>query len=263
MSHDPASWRSLLVIGHSHVLALRAAAIARREAHPDRPRARTIHLLDPAFGGELAGERPEEGFSEGVRTAILDQIARRRPFVASAIGGHAHVVTSLLQPGRRFDFVLSAGPDTPEALEQLPPDPQAEIIGEADARRMLAGALVFELTRLRILRDLVGPFVHLQPPPPVRRTDWLFAHAESFFRDDPAFSQEAIAPAGVRYRMWRLAMRIVGEECARLGCRVIPIPREACGAAGMLRPSLAGDATHGNPHFGELMLRELDRLAAI
>lgn len=262
MSYDPDAFRSLLVIGHSHVLTLRAAAVRRREAHPQHPRARTLHLLDAAFGGELADEGGGDAFSAGVRGAIQDQIGRHRPFVASVVGGNAHVVTSLLQPGRRFDFALPNAPGEPEGLEQLPLDPAADIIGEADARAMLRLPLECELTRLHLLRELIGPFHHIQAPPPVRRTDWLYARAESFFRDQLHFSEAAIAPPGVRYRTWRLASRMVAEECAAIGCGYMIVPREACGAAGMLRPSLASDATHGNPHFGEVMLRELDRVAA-
>jgi hypothetical protein len=41
--------RNILVVGHSHIRALRVAGIIRREADRVRPRTRTIHLLDPAF----------------------------------------------------------------------------------------------------------------------------------------------------------------------------------------------------------------------
>jgi len=54
--------RNLLVIGHSHIYPIRQAAIIRREADLDRPRARTIHLLDPAFAPEMDGGN----FSSGV-----------------------------------------------------------------------------------------------------------------------------------------------------------------------------------------------------
>ena len=39
--------RASLVIGQSHIAAIRSAAKARREADPDRPRTRVIHTLEP------------------------------------------------------------------------------------------------------------------------------------------------------------------------------------------------------------------------
>lgn len=253
--------RSLLVVGHSHVMALRTAAIERRERDPDRPRTRTIHMLDPAFGQELATRRVEDGFSDLLAAAIRDQINRHDPLVASAIGGAAHATIGLLQPGLRLDFVLSDGADVADDVERLPIDRDAELITEGEARDRLLEAMQDELGRLRCLRALVGPFHHLQPPPPVRSEAWVFDRAECFFRDQPRFSLAAIAPAGVRYRLWLLASRILAAECARLDCGFVVVPRRLRGAAGLLRPSHGRDATHGNTHFGEAILQELDRLA--
>lgn len=241
--------RSNLVIGHSHVGAIRAAARIRREADPDRPRTRTIYLFDSAFGEEMDGD----DFSDGVKTAIRSHIERHEPVIASAIGGNAHAAMTMI-PRRRIDFVL-AGDDA------VPLDPEAELISEAEMRALLTHAMTFDLTRLRLLRALVGPFWHLESPPPVRRKDWIVEHAEAFFVDQPDFHRLGVAEPGIRYRAWRLAGRILREELDRLGCFYVPVPSRVCGEAGLLRPSHARDATHGTHNFGEAMLQELEARA--
>lgn len=241
--------RNILVVGHSHIHALRLAAIVRREADPDRPRTRTINLLDPAFAPEMEGG----DFSATMKAAILEQIERHDPIIASAIGGNAHAAFSMI-PRDRFDFEIEGG-------DTLPLDEQATIRSETEVRVALGAHLELEITRLRLYRALVGPFWHLESPPPIRKTEWILEHAEEYFTNQPDFHSLGIAPAGVRYRTWLLASRMIREECARLGCGYIEVPRHVRGEAGLLRPSQARNATHGNGHFGEAMLQELERIA--
>lgn len=242
--------RNILVIGHSHVHAIRMAAVKRREDDPAAPRTRTINLLDPAFGGEFENGR----FSPGLSAAIIDQIQRHDPIIASSIGGNAHAAFAMI-PRIRFDFETEGG-------ETLPLDDQAFIRSEADVRTLLAEHLDPEIRRLHLLRDLVGPFWQIESPPPVRRADWIIARAERYFTDQPDFHRLGVAGAGVRYRTWLLAGRIIREECARLGCGYVEVPRTTRGEAGLLRPSMARDATHGNALFGEEMLQALERALA-
>ena len=241
---------NILVIGHSHIEAIRRAAILRREADPDRPRTRTIYLLDPAFGGEMEGN----AFSPGIRTAIRDQIDRHAPLVASAIGGNIHAALTMI-PHERIDFVLSGD-------DALPIDEAALLLTEAEMAARLTTALQPDLLRLRLLRGLAGPFWHLESPPPVRNADWIRDKAERYWTEQPEFHTLGIAGAGIRYRAWRLANRIIRAELDRLGCAYVPTPAHVCGTTGLLRPSHGRDATHGNHHFGEAMIQALEQAAA-
>ena len=252
LSHSgliPAGERNILVVGHSHVHALRLAAAIRRQSDPERPRTRTIHLLDPTMAPEMDGD----DFSPALKSAITDQIARHDPIITSAIGGNAHAAFSMI-PHERIDFEIDGG-------EILPLDPKAKILSEADIRKALSDHLELEFSRLRLFRSLAGPFWHLESPPPVRSTEWILQHAEEYFSRQPEFRSLGIAPAGVRYRTWLLASRMAREECERLGCAYVAVPGHLRGEAGLLRPSQARDATHGNASFGEAMLRELERVA--
>ena len=241
--------RNILVIGHSHIHALRLAAVIRREADPERPRTRTIHLLDPAFAPEMEGD----DFSPTMKVAILDQGERHDPIIASAIGGNAHAAFSMI-PRERFDFEIEGG-------DTLPLDEQAKILSEAEVRAALSLHLALEVSRLRLYRALVGPFWQIESPPPIRSAAWIVEHAEDYFTDQPEFHSLGVAPAGVRYRTWLLASKMIREECHRLGCSYVEVPRHVRGEAGLLRPSQARKATHGNANFGEAMLQELERAA--
>lgn len=241
--------RNILIVGHSHINALRQAAIVRREADPDRPRTRTIHLLDPDLQPEMDGD----DFSAGMKATILDQIERHDPVIASAIGGNGHAAHALIAY-ERFDFELEGG-------DSLPIDEGATIRSEAEVREALARVMTLELSRLRLYRDLVGPFWHIESPPPVRSAEWIVEHAEPYFLDQPEFRSHGIAAPGVRYRCWLLASRMVREMCDEMGCRYLPVPAHLRGEAGLLRPSQARDATHGNAQFGEAMLQALEAAA--
>ncbi|ATE67026.1 hypothetical protein [Rhizorhabdus dicambivorans] len=242
--------RNILIVGHSHIHALRLAAMARRAADPDRPRTRTIYLLDPAFAPEMV----EDDFGPALKAAIRDQIDRHDPIIASAIGGNAHAAFAMI-PRDRFDFE-TAGGDT------LPLDEEAAILGEAEVRDRLLPWLELEMTRLRLLRAVAGPFWHIESPPPVRSAEWIMAHAESYFTEQPDYHRLGIAPAGVRYRTWLLASRMIRKLCDELGCAYVEVPRQLRGEAGLLRPSLARDATHAGEAFGEAMLQALEAAAA-
>lgn len=241
---------NILVIGQSHVGAIRAAARTRREREPDRPRTRVIHMQEPQYAPDIAGEGDDARFSPALADAIRDQIARHDPLVASVIGGNVHNVLALLRHPRPFDFHLSDEPSGPI-------DATAELLPEALVRAALEEGLARDIDRLRLLRAIAGPFVHLESPPPVRDDDFIRARADAWFVDraGPALH---VAPAALRHRIWRLNARIVRDAVEALGCRVLPVPAEARDADGFLPQHLAGDATHGNEAYGELAIRALE-----
>lgn len=238
---------NILVVGQSHVAAIRAAAKLRREADPDRPRTRVIHTLEPRYAPEFDGE----GFSATLATTIRDQIERHRPLVASAMGGNVHNALSLLAHPRPFDFLLSGEPS-------LPVDPDAEPIAETLVTAALQAARATDRRRLALLAEIAGPFVHLESPPPVADTAWVATQADSYFRGKGG-EVPTIAPAALRHRIWRLHSRIVRAEVAALGGRFLPVPPEALDAGGFLDAAFAADATHGNAAYGEAVIASLEQ----
>ena len=244
--------RAILVIGQSHVAAIRSAAKARREADPDRPRTRVIHTLEPQYAPEMIGEGDDAACNPALAEAIRDQIARHAPLVASAGGGNIHNAFGLIRHPRPWDFLLSdeAGP---------PLDPEAEPITEALVRAALEQALARDRLRLAEIGRIGGDFVQLESPPPVADSGYIAHQADAYFQDR-GLSDLGVASPGLRYKIWRLHSRIIADHCAQLGMRFLPVPRETQDAKGFLLPHLAGDATHGNQAYGEAVIRALEAL---
>lgn len=245
--------RAILVIGQSHVAAIRSAAKARREADPHRPRTRVIHTIEPHYAPEVEGEGEAGRFTAALETAIRDQIDRHAPLVASASGGNVHNGFALIRHPRPYDFLLS-GEDGP------PLDPEAEPVTEALVRAALEAGLARDRIRLREIRRIAGEgVIQLESPPPIADGGTIAAQADAYFRDR-GIADLGVAPAGLRYRIWRLHSRIIAGYCAELGLRFLPVPAETRDGEGFLRPEFAGDATHGNRAYGEAVIRSLEAM---
>ena len=243
--------RALLVVGQSHVAAFRDAARERREREPDAPRTRVIHTGEPAYAPELAGDGDEARLASPLAGAIRDQIERHDPLVVSVTGGNVHNALGLIRHRRPFDFRLSHEPSPPL-------DPVAELLVEGLVSATLARMMAGDMARLSALRASVGPFVHVESPPPVRDDRFIAAAADLHFRD-AGIARLGVAPAGLRFRLWRLASRLVRAEVERLGCRFLAVPDEARDEDGFLPPDLAADATHGNARYGNILIEALQR----
>lgn len=244
--------RAILVIGQSHVAAVRAAARMRREADPDRPRTRVVHTMEPQYAPEIVGEGEDARFAPPLVETIADQISRHAPLVASASGGNVHNGFALIRHPRAYDFLLSH-------QEGPPLDPDAEPVTEALVRAALESGLGRDRIRLREIARLGGDVVQLESPPPVADSAYIAQAADAYFKDR-GIGDLGVAPPGLRYKIWRLHSHIVAGYCAALGMRFLPVPRETQDDAGFLRLEYAGDATHGNQAYGEAVIRTLETL---
>lgn len=244
--------RSILVIGQSHIAAMRSAAKARREADPDRPRTRVIHTMEPHYAPEVEGEGDDARFTAVLEESIRDQIARNAPLVASASGGNVHNGFALIAHPRPYDFLLSGedGPALNSAAEPLP---------EAQVRAALEAHLARDRVRLREIKRIAGDVIQLESPPPVADSAWIAAQADAYFKDR-GLADLGVAPPALRYKIWRLHSRIFAGYCADLGLGFLPVPSETQDAQGFLRLEYAGDATHGNEAYGEAVIRALEGL---
>ena len=250
----------ILIVGQSHVAAIRAAGDARRARDPAAPRTRVLHTLQQRFAPEIVGGGEGEGagfaaplapvFAPALADEIAERIVRRRPLVVSAIGGNVHNALALVRHARPFDFHLS-GEDGP------PLDPAAEPVPEALIVAALEPALARDRLRLELLTAIAGPLVHLESPPPVADDAWIAAQADAWFVAR-GMAVRGVAPAALRYRMWRLTSRLMAATVASLGGRVQPAPAAALDEAGYLRLDFAADTTHGNARYGEAVIAALE-----
>ena len=239
--------RGILVVGHSHVGALRHAAIRRRQAGGLPYMVRTLNVFDSRFGPPASHRFDADNIPLGFLEEVRRIIAKRDPMVCTVIGGNDHAMMALNRSDEPWDFELLA--------EESPPlDPHAKILLEAEVYNRLATVMNDSLGAMARLRAEIGPFWQIESPPPVASQAFIAANIEAFFTDRPEYSRKGISPIGLRYRMWRLSCRIFAEQCRKLGCGYVPVPQAVFDQVGCLDERLAGDSTHGNIEFGQHIL---------
>lgn len=246
---------SFFLLGRSHLTALWYAWHNQTEAGgpPIAPYAHA-HLLRPGMRMaflQLESTRyeplvsPEGVLHPAVAAAVVAAKAER---LVSVLGGNDHSMIGVAAHRPAFDFVLPEAPD-------LPLDRQAQLVPAQMLRAELAKRIAPHLQALKSLHAMApGRVVHVESPPPLPEAH-IKRHPVPF---TDAIAALGVAPALLRYKLWRLHSGLYREACARLGISFLPSPPAMRDAAGMLLPSgCHPDATHGNALYGGHVLKAL------
>lgn len=233
----------VLVFGRSHLRAVRLAWNARVEAgRTEGVELRFIQLLSRDWQPVIvAGQYNEK---------ILAELERKNlRLIVSVVGGNQHNELGLVNHPTRFDFVL---PEAPE----LPLQPDAQILPSQLIRRNLERRVEPTLRLMRLLRRSTPlPIVHLESPPPIPSAEHIARYPLGF---EELIPELGVAPASLRYKLWRLHSAVVRETCEAARIRFVPAPRQMQDPDGMLiREAWADDATHANALYGERLFRQI------
>lgn len=264
----------VLIIGDSHIHAIKEALAARGRDGCARPiEAKRLVKMKQAGRRERAGprgmpivDRARSLLTGETVTRMGDislaealKLARRlqpRDILVSVIGGNQHAVFSTIQHPQRFDFMLP-GEATPVARKsELVPFQTLypyfrTALREGDGKTIAAFR---EATKARM--------IHLRAPPPKRKNHWIEAYHDTLFVGE-GLGRRGVSTPELRMKFWRLQNRAIGEICAAIDVEVLDIPPEAADPDGFLdRQYYAGDATHANRQYGELVLHQLELLGA-
>ncbi len=171
--------------------------------------------------------------------------------VFSAVGGAGHNMIGLVRHPIPFDFVLSEQP-------ALPTDHEASVIPEAAIMAAMMQQLQEYLDIITLVRAAAsGPVYHFEPPPPLEDSDRVLADVPwSFFQNLTA----EVSPAILRYKLWRLATRLVADHCAAIGVVFIEAPAGAVDERGYLKQEFYADAMHVNEAYGALVVEQMRAL---
>ena len=236
----------IVVIGHSHITALARAyrmpghAVARAQTQMD-----FLMLNEPQFLPVLEAEALNPAIQVRVRAESFD-------LHVSLLGGNDHSIMGMVNHPQPFDFVLPQVPElaVDEACDILP----AGLLQEELARRIAP-----HLKILKIYRDLVsGRLVHVESPPPIPSVH-IVAYPRSLCEQ---ITQLGVAPALLRYKLWRLHSGLYAQACSTLGVDFCPVPTEMQDADGMMiEAAWNHDPTHGNAIYGAAVIEKLSSLA--
>ncbi len=192
---------------------------------------------------------PEGDFHPAVAGAIA---ASQAEVLVSVLGGNDHSMIGVAAHRPAFDFVLPEEPD-------LPLGGQAQLVPAKMLRAELARRIAPHIRALERLRTAAGRVVHVESPPPLPE-EHIRRHPAPFADDIAALG---VAPALLRYKLWRLHSSLYREACTRLGIDFLPSPPAMRDAAGMMLPfGCHPDATHGNAIYGGHVLAGLLELTA-
>jgi len=233
----------VMVIGNSHITALTEVPAA------------VFSGVRPTF--IRLGRRPYLDGPE-LDARLRNTVEKTRPDVFfSCIGGNVHNVLGLLNHLKPFDFVLPEKPDLPltESAEILPHDLVKAVMASRLEQASFGDRLEFlkQLARERLV-------LHLESPPPIP-TGHILSHPGPYFTLD-LMRKHGIAPAPLRYKLWRVHSSLVEEHCVRLGTPFMPVPEAMMDKDGMLvQEAWPDNPTHGNAWFGERMLTRALTLA--
>lgn len=240
--------KTFLVVGHSHIYALmRAHQGVGRDWSNGRADCRFVELLAPEFQPVRVRGR---GRGKQLNPALLDALANGGPYdgLLSCIGGNNHNLIGLLDPPVAYDFVLPEQPD-------LPLRPGAMVVPVALVRARLARSMANILSELKLVRDALGdvPAYHLESPPVIPSEDHIRQHPSYFSK---ALKKRQVAPASLRYKLWRLQSAKLAEACAANDILFTPVPRTTQDGDGMMRPEYWNpDPSHGNEAYGAVVLK--------
>ena len=235
----------ILLFGDSHSHAVQRA-IEKRQGKGERVPLSAYRLLKEKNGRQI-GDLSFEDF--------LSMIGRLGPrdIVLSMVGGNQHAVFSTIQHPQPFDFFDRAqNPVAKSSVEIVPYRALEAIFGR--------GLRKGDGKSLEALRAATAArVVHIIPPPPKRDNNHIEQHHETLFAAND-LAKLGVSPPALRLKFWNLQTHILETLCAELGIEVMMPPRRTVDEAGFLRPEFyAQDATHANWHYGERVLREIER----
>jgi hypothetical protein len=236
----------IVIIGDSHVDALKGARLERPATDQDRVSAVRI---ERAKGEGTIGDISFETARKMI--AALDE----NDLLALAVGGNQHQLVALIQNPEPFDFF------EPGATSGVRPD-----------HTVLPYRVVWDVfdTELRSrdsrdwseLYDAVAGcrVYHLTPPPPKADEQHILRRFESAFVKR-GLADKGVTPADIRLKVWRLQVRVFQAICDEKNIPLLPPPPATQTEEGFLKPEFyARDATHANPRYGALVLQELERV---
>jgi hypothetical protein len=236
--------KRVLVIGHSHIVALKQAHL-HDLAHlsVDRPDLAfdfvRLFLVTP-------GEASEQF---GIGAELRSQISSGNyDLIVSCVGGNGQNAFGLANHPVPFDFVVPEEPDLSLSAD-------AETLPASVIRKSLREHNDQAFIALREIKDAAtSRVIHVESPPP---------SPNSHIVSNPGYFEEVVAkhgvaPAVLRYKLWRLNSFQFRDFCAGCGIEFMLSPPEFRDAQGMLVESARDPTpTHANGHYGAAILSRI------
>jgi len=237
----------ILILGGSHTHSLQTA-LANRKGDEETAAEFEIHWLLGKKGERKRGDLAlSDAFEKASKLHSSD-------LVALSILGNEHNGFGLLQAEQPFDFVLTPR-DVCESSDGVTLVPHSAM-RESYERFMERNGSI-----RRIRQAAPCAVYHLSTPPPKGDNNFLIERTRRY--REQLIAEIGISSPKLRLKLWDLEMRVLRVMCESWGVSFVFAPDEARSVEGFLKPEYyANDATHANAAYGELVLRQLERIAS-
>lgn len=242
--------RKVFILGDSHTTAIAQAVGLRQETGKDINS--PLDFYASRFSKQKANGAVVPGLSLQDAEALLSK-ARKTDVLVCVLGGNQYNTLGLLEHAEPFDLI--------EPETKADPQPTAARIIPLVQMNAAFSAFVGSVRRAvaHHMTGFKGETLYLNPPPPKSDNAYIKKNAEGYFRSDGKVRLN-VSPPDMRRRLWSVQSQALSRMCEDLGVRFVDSPA-AAKDEGFLKPDCYGaDATHANPHYGELVLQQLEKL---
>ena len=246
-----------IVMGHSHIMALMAAAQLRLVPGTAKPSGLHVYFFDiwkHEAGYTFTRDVSDAAIKDGLRAAVLDIAARyERSILVTLFGGNVFNVVGMVRHPVPFDCVVPRFPQ--------PADGEAKLLSVSLIEDIMSPWLDLHQRELAAVAGaLPFPTFHIESPPIPADGEFCMRTLEQYFRD--TFPMGEISPAPLRAKLRAIQSGVYERTCRAVGATFVGAPADATDGEGYLRPEYYGhDGTHGNDRYGELVLRQIEVLS--
>ncbi len=236
--------RNVLIVGDSHIYAIKAAVEKATDQHPD------FGFSALRLSAEKNGQKI--GDIDLAEVLVSAETLRRDDALVMTLRGNQYNTMGLMRHPRPFDVRIPGFADLPDgSYEELIPYTTAYAYMADSLRRGYGKHLA------RIAKISSAPVFCLSVPSPKEDEAHIMKGAETYFRN-AGIGDIGVSPAPLRLKLWELQSRALEAFCSEQGITFLPNPEGTRDASGYLdRSYYADDATHANTAYGTLVLEQL------
>lgn len=237
--------RKILIVGDSHIHAIQAA-LEQDEELPANFQFDALRIKRVKAGQPIGDIHMNDLLSAVGKLTANDVLVL-------ALRGNMYSMMGLMRHPRPFDVIVPRLPSLrTEEYEDLVP------YSTLYAHMLSAVERGYGTEALEIARSCRFAAVYfLSCPAPKDDEEHIMHGAETYFKE-AGIAETGLSPPALRLKLWEVQQRVLSDFCSKNKLIFLDNPEDARDESGFLkRRYYAGDATHANPRYGSLVLKQV------